>query len=271
MANEFLDAIMQRAASTGFDTQYSNKYARPTLEKLAADVRAKMDIASKTDRPATRKRLVNQRSQILKLTPEEQAYKNYDDARQKLTTFLGETLNTPKGVSDGKAALTEIVNAASRAQREQQYAAPQYSSTSETARSPMEQKTTAAAPMPAAPTEAPAKPEFDGSALASAMEKAPAVQPAEKAPTEAAAMEAYKTIEAGQAPKATVVSEQPTAEVPEDRLMGLFRKTMGSEFDPKSRMDRSKLDDLRSFVSSNPDALNKSDTKIALDYYRSKA
>jgi hypothetical protein len=51
-------------------------------------------------------------------------------------------------------------------------------------------------------------------------------------------------------------------------MSALFRKTTGTAFDPKSRMDIGKMNQLREFVSGNPDLLNKSDTKIALDYYR---
>jgi hypothetical protein len=58
------------------------------------------------------------------------------------------------------------------------------------------------------------------------------------------------------------------AELDENRMNALFRKTMGTAFDPKSKMDAGKMQQLRDFVSNNPDALNKSDTKIALDYYR---
>jgi hypothetical protein len=68
----------------------------------------------------------------------------------------------------------------------------------------------------------------------------------------------------------TVTAESPKAapEISEDRMSALFRKTMGTAFDPKSKMDIGKMNQLREFVGSNPDLLNKSDTKIALDYYR---
>jgi hypothetical protein len=248
MADEFLDAIMNRTGSAGFDVQYSNKYARPALEKLAADVRSKMDIASKTDRPAKKERKVNQRSQIVKLTPEEQAYKDYDDARQKLTTFLGETLNTPKGISDENAALTEIVNSVSRGRREQQYAAP--------ATSTPESPVPATAPVPAATT---------GQAVpATATATAPANQSTEApSPSYGRSDEAIAEMEAArnQAPKAAPV-------IDEARMAALFRKTTGTAFDPKSRVDKARMADLTSFIEQDPERLNKSDTKIALDFYR---
>lgn len=113
-------------------------------------------------------------------------------------------------------------------------------------------------------------PEFDGGALSRALTEAPPVQPAETAPRTADVEAAYKEIEAGNVPKAIPVNESEVAamELPEDRMSALFRKTMGTSFDPKSKMDASKMNQLREFVGSNPDLLNKSDTKIALDYYR---
>jgi hypothetical protein len=67
------------------------------------------------------------------------------------------------------------------------------------------------------------------------------------------------------APKAAPAA---APEISEDRMSALFRKTMGTSFDPKSKMDIGKMNQLREFVGGNPDLLNKSDTKIALDYYR---
>jgi hypothetical protein len=64
-----------------------------------------------------------------------------------------------------------------------------------------------------------------------------------------------------QAPKAAPV-------IDEARMAALFRKTTGTAFDPKSRVDTARMADLTSFIEKDPDLLNKSDTKIALDYYR---
>jgi hypothetical protein len=271
MSDEFLDAIMNRTGSAGFDVQYSNKYARPTLEKLAADVRSKMDTASKTNRPAKRERTT--RSESVKLTPEEQAYKDYDDARQKLTAFLGSTLNTPKGISDKNVALTEIVNAVSKGRREQQYAAP--------ATSTPESPVPATAPVPAATTgqavpatatatapanqstEAPS-PSYGRSDEAIAEMDAARNQPTSApSPSYGRSDEAIAEMEAArnQAPKAAPV-------IDEARMAALFRKTTGTAFDPKSRVDKARMADLTSFIEQDPERLNKSDTKIALDFYR---
>ena len=275
MSDEFLDAIMNRTGSAGFDIQYSNKYARPTLEKLAADVRSKMDTASKFDRPAKRKRTT--RREPVNLTPEERAYKDYDDARQQLTTFLGETLNTPKGISDGQAALTEIINSVSRGRREQQYAAPA-TSTPESpvpATAPVPAATAGRAvpaPVPAAATAtAPANqstdapsPSYGRSDEAIAEMEAAQNQPTSApSPSYGRSDEAIAETEAAQnqAPKAAPV-------IDEARMAALFRKTTGTAFDPKSRVDTTRMADLTSFIEKDPDLLNKSDTKIALDYYR---
>jgi len=291
MSDEFLDAIMNRTGSAGFDIQYSNKYARPTLEKLAADVRSKMDTASKTNRPAKRERTT--RSESVKLTPEEQAYKDYDDARQKLTTFLGETLNTPKGISDENAALTEIVNSVSRGRREQQYATP----AATPAAAPASKSTTSLmdraekGPYPATPNQQPildraekgpypANPD-QGSVMdrAQKAEMIPSygrsdeaiaeMEAARNQPTSAPSPsygrsdEAIAEMEAArnQAPKAAPV-------IDEARMAALFRKTTGTAFDPKSRVDKARMADLTSFIEQDPERLNKSDTKIALDFYR---
>lgn len=284
MADEFLDAIMQRSAGAGFDIQYSNKYARPTLEKLAADVRSKMDTASKTDRPAKRKRTT--RSESVKLTPEEQAYKDYDDARQKLTTFLGETLNTPKGVSDENAALTGIVDAVSKGRREQQYAAPATS----TPESPVP------APVPA-PTPTAAYDQRITSEVRAGDEKieglgyqkntsSPPYAKLESAmfpegvevgtrPPETVKLESNmfpEGVEVAATAPSTTMAESPTPAakpvIDEARMASLFRKTTGTDFNPKSRVDKERMSQLTSFIEEDPERLNKSDTKIALDYYR---
>jgi hypothetical protein len=118
--------------------------------------------------------------------------------------------------------------------------------------------------------EAAPAPEFDGGAWSRALIDAPPVQPEKTAPRESDAPAAYEDIETGNAPKAIIVDESETQapEISEDRMSALFRKTMGTAFDPKSKMDASKMNQLREFVSGNSDLLNKSDTKIALDYYR---
>lgn len=64
------------------------------------------------------------------------------------------------------------------------------------------------------------------------------------------------------APRAKVVSPQE-----DGRLMSIFRTTMGAEFDPKSKMDKRRLEELRSFVASKPDMASMSPTKIALAFY----
>jgi hypothetical protein len=118
--------------------------------------------------------------------------------------------------------------------------------------------------------EAAPAPEFDGEALSRALIDAPPVQPAETAPRESDALAAYEDIETGNAPKAIIVDESETQApvIDEARMAALFRKTTGTAFDPKSRVDKARMADLTSFIEQDPERLNKSDTKIALDYYR---
>ena len=113
-------------------------------------------------------------------------------------------------------------------------------------------------------------PEFDGEALSRALIEAPPVQPAETAPRTADVEAAYKEIEAGTVPKAIPVDESKIGapEISEDRMSALFRKTTGTDFNPKSRVDKERMAQLTSFIEEDPERLNKSDTKIALDFYR---
>lgn len=124
-----------------------------------------------------------------------------------------------------------------------------------------------------------ATPQFDGEALSRALIEAAPVRPAEAAPDsgEVGAPRtpeveaAYREIEAGTVPKATVVDESKLGapELDETRMAQLYRKTTGAEYNPEvSKAAREKMTQLKSFVSSNPDMLNKSDTRIALDFYK---
>jgi len=67
------------------------------------------------------------------------------------------------------------------------------------------------------------------------------------------------------APKAKVVGP-----VEDARLMSVYKTTMGSDFDPNSKADKRKLDELRSFMASKPDLQDMSANKIALAFYRRK-
>ena len=275
MADEFLDAIMQRTGDAGFDIQYSNKYARPTLEKLAANVRSKMDVASKTDRPAKRER--KSRSESVRLTPEEQAYKDYDDARQKLTTFLGETLNTPKGVSDENATLTEIVNAVSKGRREQQYAAPATSTPASPVPTPAyDQRITSEVRAGDEKIEGLGYQKNTPSSPYAKLESAMSPDGVEVGtrPPETVKLESNmfpEGVEVAATTPSTAMAESPPKAKPvidEDRMASLFRKTTGTDFNPKSRVDKERMAQLTSFIEEDPERLNKSDTKIALDFYR---
>ena len=67
----------------------------------------------------------------------------------------------------------------------------------------------------------------------------------------------------------TEIGEPAQVELDETRMAQLYRKTTGAEYNPEvSKAAREKMAQLKSFVSSNPDMLNKSDTRIALDFYK---
>lgn len=67
----------------------------------------------------------------------------------------------------------------------------------------------------------------------------------------------------------TEIGEPAQVELDETRMAQLYRKTTGAEYNPEvSKAAREKMAQLKSFVSNNPDMLNKSDTRIALDFYK---
>ena len=297
MADEFLDAIMQRTGDAGFDIQYSNRFARPTLEKLASDVKATQDkIANlnrpKPKKPKTRAEAVSQASR--KPTTEEQLFRDYDAARQKLAIFLGETLNTPKGVPDEMAALTGIVDAVSRGRREQsQEKIKQERSAAED----KEFEDRFGVPIPAtteqAPTPTPVEPSKPASVEPTAkVELTPMMggesqtissagerrsDQTETAPQESATSlsdmfggKEYTPVGAGDNLAPVFTEERKAPELDENRMAQLYRKTTGAEYNPEvSKAAREKMAQLKAFVSTNPEMLNKSDTRIALDFYKS--
>jgi hypothetical protein len=63
------------------------------------------------------------------------------------------------------------------------------------------------------------------------------------------------------APKAAAPSS-------EDRMAALFKKANAGDFDPKSRVDREKMAQLKAVMDSNPELANASDSKIALAWYK---
>jgi hypothetical protein len=245
--SDFMDAFAQKLRERGFDPSYTG-YGGGLDKSIQGLTEAQGKIKGKPriDTEALKKK--TGRGWLASLTPEERqtiaAYGEYDAARKNLASRAAETLNTPKGATMSRQEATQsAVDELARAQREQQYAAPATS----TPESPVP---TAAPAMPAPAPATPASPEFDGEALSRALIEAPSVPAPEIAPREMPA------------------SPAAAPEISEDRMSALFRKTMGTAFDPKSKMDAGKMQQLRDFVSNNPDALNKSDTKIALDYYR---
>lgn len=258
--NNFMDAINARFRSFGVDPS-NTKYASGVTQKIGNVVQSQKKIGS---RPRINLADISKqkgRAAYTSLTPEQKKtvadYEEYDKAREELARSLSETLVSPKNaqgdvrLDSARSAVDEVA----RSMREQQYAQP-------------------TAPSPT--TEAKTTTGMDGEALSKLLVQAPPVPSPEMAPREpqtpASMAQAAPSATMAEAPTSTeAMPPKATPVIDDNRLMGLFSKTMGTEFDPKSRLDRSKLDELRGFVESNPDMLGKSDTKIALDYYRSKA
>jgi hypothetical protein len=239
------------------------------------------------------------RGWLSSLTPDERqtiaAYGEYDAARENIASRAAETLNTPKGATMSRQEATRsAVDELARAQREQQYAAPATS----TPESPVP------APVPAAVPSARTTPYQRATADVKAgdvkieglgyQNNAPEMSEAES--TGYAKLESSmfpKGVEVGTRPQekvrlesnmfpegvevaattpSTAMAESPTPAakpaIDEARMASLFRKTTGTDFNPKSRVDKERMAQLTSFIEEDPERLNKSDTKIALDFYR---
>jgi hypothetical protein len=53
-----------------------------------------------------------------------------------------------------------------------------------------------------------------------------------------------------------------------DRMAALFKVANGGDFDPNSRMDRQKMAQLQMLLDKDPELAKKSDTKIAMQWYK---
>ena len=115
-----------------------------------------------------------------------------------------------------------------------------------------------------------AAPQFDGEALSRALIEAPSVPSPETAPrTMEEATTGPATSEQVRSPmEQQMEAPKATAVIPEGRMEALFRKTTGTNFNPKSSADKGRMAELTAFIEQDPELLNKSDTKIALDFYR---
>ena len=247
--SDFMAAFTQKLRERGFDPSYTGYGGGldKSVQELAT-AQEKIKGKPRIDTEALKKK--KGRGWLSSLTPDERqtiaAYGEYDAARENIASRAAETLNTPKGATMSRQEATRsAVDELARAQREQQYAAPATS----TPESPVPTPVAATAPQ----DDIRSMVEATGNALSAApvADEQPATQPMGNVSTE--------------------IGEPAAAaapELPEDRMNALFRKTMGTAFDPKSKMDIGKMQQLRDFVSNNPDALNKSDTRIALDFYK---
>jgi hypothetical protein len=271
-AEDFLNAIMERTGAAGFDTQYSKKYQAPELEKRIANVKEKQDKIASMARPQKRERKT--RSESVRLTSDEQAFKDYDDARKSLATFFAESLNTPKGVSDKNKAIMDVVDQVSREQREAGYkteAAPAAAPAATPAAEPAPKATQATPPTQAAPAPERAEmiPSYGRDEAAIAEMEAAQNKPTSATLSDMMGGAEFTPVEDSETPAAfTEKVEPPKPTVSEDRLSSLFKTSTGTPFNPQSRVDKARMGQLRSFVESNPDVLKKSDVGASLAFYR---
>lgn len=80
----------------------------------------------------------------------------------------------------------------------------------------------------------------------------------------------FQDMAAGNVPRGIVV-EEPAAPAAERDIGSLFEKATGTTFNPKSRIDVARKAELEDFLSGNPDFAGKSDTQVALQWYRKMA
>jgi hypothetical protein len=279
--SDFMAAFDKRISEGGFDPQNMRGVGN---EKRVADVAKMAKSVSGKQRPKLRQTGMGSfdpetgaraSADQLKTVKE---FEDYDAMREQLAGYITGNMYQGNKKPDMEQA-RKIVDDFARAQREQQYATPAATTgqaNSEQVRSPMERQmgvsiptpvpatATATATTPAnQSTEAPS-PSYGRSDEAIAEMEAARNQPTSApSPSYGRSDEAIAEMEAArnQAPKAAPV-------IDEARMAALFRKTTGTAFDPKSRVDTARMADLTSFIEKDPDLLNKSDTKIALDYYR---
>lgn len=88
--------------------------------------------------------------------------------------------------------------------------------------------------------------------------------PAPKVVAETAPAETEKPYEFQGPPK-------PEAAGPERDMDALFAKATGTAFDPKSRVDVARKAELEDLMKSMPELAGKSDTQVALQWYRQAA
>lgn len=274
--SDFMAAFNKRYSEGGFDPQYQ----RDVSKKVAALSQGAKGIASKK-RPKLRQTGMGSfdpetgaRASEEQLGAVKQ-FQDYDAMREELAGYLAGNVYD-RGKRPDMEQARKIVDDFAKAQREQQYAAPATSTPASPVPTPAyDQRITSEVRAGDEKIEGLGYQKNTPSSPYAKLESAMSPDGVEVGtrPPETARLESSifrDGVEVAATAPPTAVAESPAAapELPEDRMNALFRKTMGTAFDPKSKMDAGKMQQLRAFVSSNPDALNKSDTKIALDFYR---
>jgi hypothetical protein len=263
--SDFMAAFDKRISEGGFDPQNMRGVGN---EKRVADVAKMAKSVSGKQRPKLRQTGMGSfdpetgaraSADQLKTVKE---FEDYDAMREQLAGYITGNMYQGNKMPNMEQA-RKIVDDFARAQREQQYATPA-ATTGQAVPAPVPATATATATTPAnQSTEAPS-PSYGRSDEAIAEMEAARNQPTSApSPSYGRSDEAIAEMEAArnQAPKAAPV-------IDEARMAALFRKTTGTAFDPKSRVDKARMADLTSFIEQDPERLNKSDTKIALDFYR---
>lgn len=285
--SDFMTAFNKRYSEGGFDPQYQRNVAKrvATLSEKAKGVASKK-------RPQLRKSGMGSfdpetgsRASKEQLETEKQ-FRDYDTMREELAGFLAGNVYD-RGKKPNMEQARKIVDDFAKAQREQQYAAPATSTPESpvpSARTTPDQRATADVKAGDVKIEglgyqknAPEMSEAESTGYAK-LESSMSPEGVEigNKPAPSVKLESSmfpEGVEVAATSPSTATAEAPTKAAPveldENRMAQLYRKTTGSVYNPEvSKAAREKMAQLKAFVSSNPDMLNKSDTKIALDFYR---
>ena len=257
--DDFVSSITKRLSDSGVKADYLKYANAKDLFDQVTGLQKDIGTNPRVDVAAAYKKGPRVQPQDTRyyLTPAEEktntTYGKYDSVRDRLKRNFGETAT---GVD--KAALGKAIDETLIEMRNKQYVKPEQASP--------------AAPTSAAPTATAGEPTQKearlgvGSALFPEGIKMPETTPMtqEKPPI-------FSEPKASAAPTAKAASAAPAA--PAAPAAGrdfnsLFMKATGTEFDPKSRLDVARKAELEDLLKSKPELAGKSDTQIALQWYR---
>jgi hypothetical protein len=236
--DNFIDSISKRLAEAGGDGSYLKYADVKGLFDQVAPLQKAIGKNERLDIPEIVRTQGLDATRGARLTPQQaqtsSTYGKYDTLREQLKRNFGQT-----GSGKDKVALNKAIDDTLIEMRNKQYEEPAPAATGSAGDSPLA-KEFSLFPEKGSMVDAPA----------TAPSKAPT---AEMAPAEVPAKPAANT---------------PAAPSAGRDLNALFMKATGTEFDPKSRLDIARKSELEALLKNKPELAGKSDTQVALQYYR---